>query len=77
MGERGARENEASMNGVLEAIYEADFLGFSYVHLLPINPGVESIQRIVLAAPRSEPIYEWQAPAGMNPIYLAAPAQAA
>ena len=23
------------------------------VHLLPINPGVESIQRIVLAAPRS------------------------
>src|ERR1700674_4966521 len=28
------------------------------VHLLPINPGVESIQRIVLAAPRSESIRE-------------------
>src|SRR5271156_4505907 len=28
------------------------------VHLLPVNPGVESVQRIVLAAPRSEPVRE-------------------
>src|SRR5580765_775139 len=26
------------------------------VHLLPVNPGVECVQRIVLAAPRTEPI---------------------
>src|SRR6202162_4736516 len=28
------------------------------VHLLPVNPGVESVQRIVLTAPRSESIRE-------------------
>ena len=28
------------------------------VHLLPVNPSVESVQRIVLAAPRSESIRE-------------------
>ena len=28
------------------------------VHLLPVNPGVERVQRIVLAAPRSENPYE-------------------
>ena len=26
------------------------------VHLLPVNPGVECVQRIVLAAPRAEPV---------------------
>ena len=26
------------------------------VHLLPVNPGVECVQRIVLAAPRTEPV---------------------
>jgi len=28
------------------------------VHLLPVNPGVESVQRIMLAAPRSESVRE-------------------
>ena len=30
------------------------------VHVLPVNPGVECVQRIVLAAPRSEPVGKTQ-----------------